>query len=353
MGPRPGRRRAGPAQEGNWASVNRYRPPEKMKATANARHFPSLRSVLPALISLAILALIVEYVRPDELGGALSRFHLAYLPLVLFLSLAYYLVKGYQWHLFLKPLRLDHGAVETILIYFAGQPTAILPLGELSRAFILRQHAKVNLGEVSATVVVQELLYPIGLIAAAVPGAAQFPGAQAAVVVALLGILAVSTILLWPRAFTFVMRFAVKNPLVRRYSGDLMSLHRDVIFIARRPATLLPAVLGPVAAVIAIAMFYFTVRSVGVNLGIYQVAFVYAVAHLAGGVSLLPGGIGAYEGSMTFLLVAFGVFVPVAAAIAILNRAFDRLLVTAVGTVVYFAIRRPLNLRGITLLPDQ
>lgn len=324
-----------------------------MKSTASARHFPSLRRLVPALVSLAILGLLVEYVHPEQLGGALSRFHLAYLPAVLALSLAYYLLKGYQWHLFLKPLKLDHGAMETVLIYLAGQPTAILPLGELSRAFILRQHAKVNLGEVSATVVVQELLYPIGLIAAAVPGAGRFPGAQAAVVVALLGILGISTILLWPRAFNLVMRFAVRVPLVRRYSADLMSLHRDVIFIARRPATLGPVLLGPVAAVIAIAMFYFTVRSVGVELGVYQAAFVYAVAHLAGGVSLLPGGIGAYEGSMTFLLVAFGVAVPVAAAIAILNRAFDRLLVTVVGTIVFVAIRRPLNLRGITLLPDR
>jgi len=324
-----------------------------MRLPAKVRHFPSLRRLLSALISLAILALIIEYVHPGELGGALSRFNLAYLPLVLALSLAYYLLKGYQWHLFLKPLKLDHGAVETILIYFAGQPTAILPLGELSRAFILRQHAKVNLGEVSATVVVQELLYPIGLIAAAIPGAGQFPGAQAAVFVALLGIIAISTILLWPRAFTLVMRFAVRIPLIRHYSADLMSLHRDVIFIARRPATLGPALLGPVAALIAIAMFYFTIRSVGVEVGIYQAAFVYAVAHLAGGVSLLPGGVGAYEGSMTLLLVAFGVATPVAAAIAILNRAFDRLLVTVVGTVVYFAIRSPLNLRGITLLPDQ
>ncbi len=323
-----------------------------MKTTASARHFPSLRQLLPALISLAILGLIILYVHPEQLGGALSRFHLAYLPVVLSLSLAYYLLKGYQWHLFLKPLKLDHGAVETILIYLAGQPTAILPLGELTRAFILRQHAKVNLGEVSATVVVQELLYPIFLIAAAVPGAGQFPGAQAAVVVALLGILGISTILLWPRAFNFVMRFAVRVPIIRHYAADLMSLHKDVIFIARRPATLGPALLGPVAAMIAIAMFYFTVRSVGIDLGVYQAAFVYAVAHLAGGVSLLPGGIGAYEGSMTFLLVAFGVATPVAAAIAILNRAFDRLLVTVVGTVVFFAIRRPLNLRGITLLPD-
>jgi uncharacterized protein (TIRG00374 family) len=324
-----------------------------MANTVPARHFPSLRRVLPGLISLAILGLIIEYVQPSHLGSALSRFHLAYLPIVLALSMAYYLLKGYQWHLFLKPLKLDHGAVETILIYFAGQPTAILPLGELSRAFILRQHAKVNLGEVSATVVVQELLYPIGLIAAAVPGAGRFPGAQAAVIVALLGILAISTILLWPRAFNLVMRFAVRIPVIRRYSDDLTSLHQDVIVIARSPSSLGPALLGPVAAVIAIAMFYFTVRSVGVNLGVYQVAFVYAIAHLAGGISLLPGGIGAYEGSMTVLLVAFGVASPVAAAIAILNRAFDRVLVTIVGTVVYFAIRGSLNLRGMTLLPDR
>ncbi|MGA7087272.1 MAG: lysylphosphatidylglycerol synthase transmembrane domain-containing protein [Candidatus Dormiibacterota bacterium] len=324
-----------------------------MANTGPTRHFPSLRRVLPALISLAILGLIIEYVQPSHLGSALSRFHLAYLPIVLALSMGYYLLKGYQWHLFLKPLKLDHGAVETILIYFAGQPTAILPLGELSRAFILRQHAKVSLGEVSATVVVQELLYPIGLIAAAVPGAGRFPGAQAAVVVALLGILAISTILLWPRAFNLVMRFAVRIPVIRRYSDDLTSLHQDVIVIARRPASLGPALLGPVAAVIAIAMFYFTIRSVGVNMGIYQVAFVYAIAHLAGGISLLPGGVGAYEGSMTVLLVAFGVAGPVAAAIAILNRAFDRVLVTIVGTVVYFAIRGSLNLRGMTLLPDR
>ncbi len=227
-----------------------------MKGSASTRHFLSLRTVLAAFISLAILGLIVAYVRPDELGQALSRFNLAYLPLVLLLSLTYYLIKGYQWHLFLKPLKLDHGALETILIYFAGQPTAILPLGELSRAFILRQHAKVSLGEVSATVVVQELLYPIGLIAAAVPGAGRIPGAQEAVVVALLGIMGISTILLWPRGFNLVMHFAVKVPIVRRYSADLVALHRDVILIARRPATLWPALLGPVAAVTAIAMFY-------------------------------------------------------------------------------------------------
>ncbi|MHB1500716.1 MAG: lysylphosphatidylglycerol synthase transmembrane domain-containing protein [Candidatus Dormibacteria bacterium] len=324
-----------------------------MQAKSSRLRLPRLRRLLPALVSLAILVTVVMAVNPHDLGTALSHFHPIYLPFVLSLAMSYYILKGWQWHLFMKPLRLDHGPWETILIYLAGQPTSILPLGELSRAFIMRQHAKVNLGEVSATVVVQELLYPIGLIAAAVPGAGRFPGAQAAVVVALVGIIAISFILLWPRGFRVAMRLAMKVPAARRFEADLLALHRDVTFIARSPMALLPALLGPVAAVIAIGVFYLTVRSVGVDLGLYQVAFIYAIAHLAGGISLLPGGIGAYEGTMTGLLVAFGVAAPVAAAIAILNRAFDRLLVTVVGTMVYLTIRRPLGLGGTVLAPDR
>ncbi|MGH7608555.1 MAG: lysylphosphatidylglycerol synthase transmembrane domain-containing protein [Candidatus Dormibacteria bacterium] len=324
-----------------------------MSWAVRGRHFPSLRRVIPALISLVILGLLVLYVRPGELGEAFSHFHLAYLPLILVLAVGYYVIKGWQWHLFLKPLKLDHGTRETTLIYLAGQPLAILPLGELSRAFLLRQHTKVRLGEVAATIVVQELLYPIGLIAAAVPGARRFPGAQAAVVIALVGIVAISVILLWPRAFGVALAIATKVPWIRRYRRDLEALHRDVIFIARRPSSMGPALIGLLAAAVAIAMFYFTVRSVGVELGVYQAAFVYAISHLVGGISLLPGGIGAYEGSMTLLLAAFGAAVPLAAAIALLTRAFDRGVITLVGTGVYLAIRRPLHLTGVTLAPDR
>jgi hypothetical protein len=52
-----------------------------------------------------------------------------------------------------------------------------------------------------------------------VPG--RFPGAQAAVVVALLGILGLSAILLWPAAFRRTMGVAIRVPLVRRFEPDL------------------------------------------------------------------------------------------------------------------------------------
>jgi uncharacterized protein (TIRG00374 family) len=324
-----------------------------MAASSGPSPRPGWRRLLPALISAAILALVVAYVNPAELGRAFSRFEIGYLPWLIVISISYYLLKGWQWHLFLRPLRLLPGPLRTVLIYLAGQPMAVLPLGELTRAFLLRQFAKADLGQASAAVVVQELLYPVGLIAVAIPGAGRFLGAQAAVALALVGLVGVGVILFWDRAFGLTMRLAAMVPVLRRYSPSLLGIHRNVVFIAGRRDSVVPILMGPVAAVIAIAAFYLTVRSVGIELGLYQVAFVYSVAHLAGGVSLLPGGFGAYEGTMTLLLVAFGVPAPVAAAIAILNRAFDRGLVTVVGTAVYLAIRRPSPLAAATLAPDQ
>ena len=90
---------------------------------------------------------------------------IGYLPWLIVISISYYLLKGWQWHLFLRPLRLLPGPLRTVLIYLAGQPMAVLPLGELTRAFLLRQFAKADLGQASAAVVVQAAT---GRLAAAV-----------------------------------------------------------------------------------------------------------------------------------------------------------------------------------------
>ncbi|MHB1577103.1 MAG: hypothetical protein ACYCX9_11430 [Candidatus Dormibacteria bacterium] len=65
---------------------------------------PSARRLLPALVSLGILVLVVVVVKPQELGTALSHLNPAYLPFVLTLAMSYYILKGWQWHLFMKRL---------------------------------------------------------------------------------------------------------------------------------------------------------------------------------------------------------------------------------------------------------
>jgi uncharacterized protein (TIRG00374 family) len=78
---------------------------------------------------------------------------------------------------------------------------------------------------------------------------------------------------------------------------------------------------------------------VGVELALPTAVFVLAVSGLAGGVSLLPAGIGAVETTMVGLLVILGVTWSNALAIALLTRLFTLWLWVAVGLVTAFLLR--------------
>jgi uncharacterized protein (TIRG00374 family) len=82
-------------------------------------------------------------------------------------------------------------------------------------------------------------------------------------------------------------------------------------------------------------------------------ALVFAVSNVAGLLSLIPGGIGAYEGSIIGLLVGFGINPGVAAAIAVVQRLADKGIATAVGFTSYYVARRRLPISGLGTLTVQ
>ena len=69
----------------------------------------------------------------------------------------------------------------------------------------------------------------------------------------------------------------------------------------------------------------------GVTLPVRAATFVYAFASLAGAVSMLPGGLGVAEGSLTALLAGLGAPLPEAAAATLLVRGATLWLAVALG----------------------
>jgi uncharacterized protein (TIRG00374 family) len=72
-------------------------------------------------------------------------------------------------------------------------------------------------------------------------------------------------------------------------------------------------------------------EGLGVVLPLRAATFVYAFASLAGAVSMLPGGLGVAEGSLTALLAGLGTPLPAAAAATLLVRVATLWFAIAVG----------------------
>ena len=300
------------------------------------------------------MAALILAVNPRQLGTDAQRFSLVAVPFVVVLSLSYYVLQGVRWHFLLRSVGVKLGMGDTVLLNVAGQATGLLPLGELTRALLVSEASGVDLGTAVATITVQELIYTLLIIAAAVPGAFEHRAWAGAVLVALVFTIAVFVILTVSRVFHAVHRAVSRIPLLRRFSNDIEELHRETVVLLRRSETYTWSVLSVFGVLIAVTLFWLVVHSIQPGLLSWpEAAFVYAVSHVAGAVSLIPGGLGAYEASIAGLLVASGSSIQVGATIAILHRGADKGLATLAGMIAYAIARKRFRFSSFGLFRPQ
>jgi glycosyltransferase 2 family protein len=293
-------------------------------------------------------------INPRQFGSEARRFSVIAVPFVVALSLSYYLVQGVRWHFLLRAVGVRMPLGDTVLLNVAGQSTGLLPLGELTRGVLVAEVGEAELGAVVATITVQELIYTVFMVAAAIPGAFEHRAWGGAVVAALVFTVTVFAMLTVPRVFTIVRAVVRHIPLLRRFGPDIEELRRETVVLLRRPDTYTWSVLSLFGVLIAITLFWLVVHSIQPGLLSWpEAAFVYAVSHIAGAVSLLPGGLGAYEASIAGLLVASGANIQAGATIAVLHRAADKGIATLVGMAAYLIARRRHKFSGFRLFRQQ
>ena len=100
-------------------------------------------------------------------------------------------------------------------------------------------------------------------------------------------------------------------------------------------------------------VYYLILLNINIDFGIFWASFSYAFATIAGAVSMLPGGIGVTEGSLTFLLTQKGISNSTAVATTLLVRIITLWFAVLVGVVsVFFYQKRfgKINLESVNNL---
>ena len=299
-----------------------------------------LRSLLFFALGLAGLVALVVAVDARAIGRALYRLGFEPLPLLVVVSLSFYLLQGVRWHQLLRACGARLRIRDTVVINLAGQSTGLLPLGELTRVVLAAQGTGLTFGAVLATVTVQELLYTVALVAVAVPGALQHRAFGIPMLATLVVVAAILLLLSLPRLWRLMHGVLSRIPPMRRFLPQLDALQQATGMLMRRRDTAVWSVLSVAGALIAVTLFWLVVEALSPGtIGWQSAALVYTISHLAGAVSAIPGGIGAYEASVTGLLIGLGVDPSTATAAALLHRAADKGLSTLAGIAVLPATR--------------
>jgi uncharacterized membrane protein YbhN (UPF0104 family) len=298
-----------------------------------------LRSLLVAVAlgGLVALALAATASIPATLE-ALARFRWSLFPGVVLAVVANWALRFGKWHFYLRCLAVPLPWRPSLLVFLAGFTMAISPgkLGEVLKAVLVRDLVGTEAGRTASAVMAERLTDVAGLLVLSALGATALPRGPL-----FLGLMA----LVFAAAVAAFRVPALGGPARRLLPARVVEPLRAFVHGGR--ALLAPGALA-VGVALSVVSWFFECAAFAVILAGFDAAlplraatFLYAFASLAGAASMLPGGLGVAEGSLTALLVSFGTSLPAAAGATLLVRLATLWLAVLLGTAtLLLAFRR-------------
>ena len=287
-----------------------------------------MRKFIPAIIlTAAVLLGMALYAEAGPLFAALASFDLRVLPLVLGLVTLGYGIRYLRWQYYLRLLGIDVPPSASRRIFFSGLSMAITPgkLGEVLKCFMLRSNFDVRLALSVPVVVAERFTDLAGVFVLAALTVVGFSGGgpvllAAGVLIGAMVVAALASGKLVDWAGALLSRTLFARQEVR------IDWARESAALFRRLLRGKPLATGGALAVTAWFLeclaFLLVIQGFGQDgITLYSATFTYASATLAGAFSMLPGGLGATEGSMTVLLAGIGLSREAATGATLLIRA--------------------------------
>jgi len=269
--------------------------------------------------------------------SALRSFKVIYLPLILGLTFVNYLLRFAKWHFFLKLMK------DSFIIFLSGLAMTITPgkAGELLKSLLLKELNGVAVSRTAPVVFAERLSDGFGLIILSLTGVALFKHGGAALLAVALILAGMVIVIKVPALYQPCIRLCAKIPVVNRFTGVIENLLNSASQLMTFKSLVFTIAISIVSWSFESIAFYFVFIGLGFKVSILTATFILAFSSIIASVSMLPGGLGAAEGSIMGLLVKLAnVPAGIAAVATILIRFCTLWFGVAVGLLAIFSSRK-------------
>lgn len=265
------------------------------------------------LLFLAVSALIYLglsfYADYDSILKAIKNIDLLVIPLVFLLAFLNYITRFLKWHYYLNLLRIKVQITDSFGIFMSGLAMSATPgkLGELLKCYLVKKINDTPVSKTAPIIFAERLTDMISVVALAVGGAVFYEyGIKVVVITGIFFILLV--IIISSRKISlYLIKFLSGINFLKKYLDQIKELYESAYNLIKLPSLISMTLLSFVAWFFECFGFYMVLYGLGIDASIFWAVFVYAFATIVGSITMLPGGLGATEGSITFLMIDNGV----------------------------------------------
>lgn len=306
------------------------------------------------MLSALVYAALAAFGDAQAVLSAVRTFPIPALAWMIALTLACYFIRALRWRYLLRVTGHRLGLSDSVYIQLSGMTMTVTPgkAGEVLKAFLAREIADVPMGTGIALVFSERLSDVVAVTALSVGAIGVFSGAEYALGIAAVVLIAGIVVLGSKRAHNFVLTLLSRQSWLREHQ-DSVGAVSDAIRVAMALRVLALSVgLSALAWASEGIAFAICLRTFGFDgLSVPASVAVYTISTLLGALTFLPGGIGLTEASLAGLLVTSGMSAQDAAAATVLTRVVTLWFGVALGWTVLAT--RPAMLRALVRLGSE
>ncbi len=293
------------------------------------------------LIGIPILISLTIYANFEKLALNLKNFKWTLLIPVLALSILNYVVRFLRWEFYLRRIGIKISASKSFLIFISGLTMSITPgkFGEALKSYLLKITDDIPISRSASIVVVERLTDFLALVILALFGSFYFKYGQEIIVG--VGIAVISGIFIISKEKIFyIILERVKKVIGDRFTLKVQTAYNSALELIN-PKVLIPSILiATVSWFFECIGFYIVIHVYSTDISLSLATFIYSFSTIAGAISMLPGGLGLTEGSMTGLLVLNKIPKDKSAAITIITRAVTLWFAVVLGLIALYIFQR-------------
>jgi len=294
------------------------------------------------ILGLVVTLLLSIYADFGRLISAFRSFEWTLLPIVLALTLGNQLLRFVKWEFLLGEVDVDLPLSTSFLIFGSGLIMIMTPgkVGEVWKSWLIRDADGTPISTTIPVIATERITDVLGVVLISLLGVLAFDRSPALLFVLLVPMLAGILFLQYERGCLWLIDRCERLPVVGRKAESARDLYRNARELLRLRPLGVTTVLSVFSWGLECVGLWVVLRGFDAEVSVLVAAFVFAVASILGAVSLLPGGLGVTEGSMTGLLLFFGVERVSAASATLVIRAATLWFVAILALVIYTVYRR-------------
>jgi glycosyltransferase 2 family protein len=294
------------------------------------------------VIIFAVVVYLIMGIYADfgSLLSAIEKFNWIFIPVMLILVMIAYMIRFLKWNLFLKSVGINLKLKDNLFVFFSGLGMIITPakVGEIWKGWLIKDINGESLSKTVPVVITDRVTDLIGLV-----------------ILSLLGILyykegiyiLMALILIFTGFFVAVRSEKISSKIISilenragKYSKDIKTMHATFLKLLNPKNMVGLSFLSVFAWFFECLALYFVIIGFGQSISMILSTFVFSFASLIGAISMIPGGLGIAEATISGMLQYFGLTSVDSVGVAIIIR-FGTLWFGAIlGFSVHFIFKK-------------